>query len=216
MGRAAVGVGVVDRVRVRSDPSRPRQLDVASLAGRRGRARAVRVGTAGRRGGLVASAGRRLRGIASTGSPRGRCCRWPADWLAPLLTMAGRPDDDGGDGAGPAGPSRGGAEPGAHLDRGRPGAEGTPRVPAHRPGAAPPGRRRNPRTGTGRRTSRVPSRRLRHRHRRQPRRVGRGGGRVEQAAAQSMLDLRPLAARQAEGWVASLPVGRTVRPGAWP
>ena len=39
--------------------------------------------------------------------------------------------------------------------------------------------------------------------------------RVEQAAAQSMLDLRPLAARQAEGWVASLPLGRSVRQGKW-
>ena len=38
-------------------------------------------------------------------------------------------------------------------------------------------------------------------------------GRVEQAAAQSLLDLRPLAARQAEGWVASLPLGRSVRQG---
>jgi hypothetical protein len=40
-------------------------------------------------------------------------------------------------------------------------------------------------------------------------------GRVEQAAAQSLLDLRPLAARQPEGWVASLPLGRSVRQGAW-
>ncbi|MEP7113993.1 MAG: SCO6880 family protein, partial [Ilumatobacteraceae bacterium] len=39
--------------------------------------------------------------------------------------------------------------------------------------------------------------------------------RVEQAAAQSMLDLRPLAARQSEGWVASLPLGRSVRNGTW-
>ncbi|HRE02292.1 MAG TPA: hypothetical protein PLV68_13400, partial [Ilumatobacteraceae bacterium] len=39
--------------------------------------------------------------------------------------------------------------------------------------------------------------------------------RVEQAAAQSLIDLRPLAARQAEGWVASLPLGRSVRQGAW-
>ena len=39
--------------------------------------------------------------------------------------------------------------------------------------------------------------------------------RVEQGAAQSMLDLRPLAARQAEGWVASLPLGRSVRNGMW-
>ena len=39
--------------------------------------------------------------------------------------------------------------------------------------------------------------------------------RVEQAAAQSLLDLRPLAARQAEGWVASLPLGRSVRAGGW-
>jgi hypothetical protein len=38
---------------------------------------------------------------------------------------------------------------------------------------------------------------------------------VEQAAAQAMLDLRPLAARQAEGWVASLPLGRSVRAGGW-
>ena len=38
---------------------------------------------------------------------------------------------------------------------------------------------------------------------------------VEQAAAQSMLDLRPLAARQSEGWVASLPLGRSVRQGKW-
>ena len=40
-------------------------------------------------------------------------------------------------------------------------------------------------------------------------------GRVEQAAAQSLLDLRPLAARQVEGWVASLPLGRSVRQGGW-
>ncbi len=39
--------------------------------------------------------------------------------------------------------------------------------------------------------------------------------RVEQSAAQSLLDLRPLAARQGEGWVASLPLGRSVRHGAW-
>jgi hypothetical protein len=39
--------------------------------------------------------------------------------------------------------------------------------------------------------------------------------RVEQAAAQSMLDVRPLAARQGEGWVASLPLGRSVRRGVW-
>jgi hypothetical protein len=39
--------------------------------------------------------------------------------------------------------------------------------------------------------------------------------RVEQAAAQSMLDLRPLAARQSEGWVASLPLGRSIRNGGW-
>jgi hypothetical protein len=39
--------------------------------------------------------------------------------------------------------------------------------------------------------------------------------RVEQAGAQSLLDLRPLAARQTEGWVASLPLGRSVRKGAW-
>jgi hypothetical protein len=39
---------------------------------------------------------------------------------------------------------------------------------------------------------------------------------VEQAAAQSLLDLRPLAARQAEGWVASLPLGRSTRNQGWP
>jgi hypothetical protein len=33
---------------------------------------------------------------------------------------------------------------------------------------------------------------------------------VEQAAAQSLLDLRPLAARHELGWVASLPVGRAL------
>ena len=38
---------------------------------------------------------------------------------------------------------------------------------------------------------------------------------VEQAAAQSMLDLRPLTARQVEGWVCSLPLGRNIRRGAW-
>ncbi len=37
--------------------------------------------------------------------------------------------------------------------------------------------------------------------------------RVEQAAAQSLLDVRLLAARQAEGWVCSLPLGRNVRAG---
>lgn len=39
--------------------------------------------------------------------------------------------------------------------------------------------------------------------------------RVEQAAAQSLLDLRPLAARQEQGWVASLPLGRSVKKGGW-
>jgi hypothetical protein len=38
---------------------------------------------------------------------------------------------------------------------------------------------------------------------------------VEQDAAQAMLDIRPLAARQAEGWVASLPIGRSVRKSVW-
>ena len=38
---------------------------------------------------------------------------------------------------------------------------------------------------------------------------------VEQDAAQSMLDIRPLSARQGEGWVASLPLGRSVRRGVW-
>lgn len=42
-----------------------------------------------------------------------------------------------------------------------------------------------------------------------------GCSRVEQAAAQSLIDLRPLAARQSEGWVASLPLGRSVRQGSW-
>jgi hypothetical protein len=40
-------------------------------------------------------------------------------------------------------------------------------------------------------------------------------GRVEEAAAKSMLDIRRLAARQGEGWVASLPLGRNVRRGVW-
>ena len=39
--------------------------------------------------------------------------------------------------------------------------------------------------------------------------------RVEQSAAQAMLDLRPLAARQGEGLVASLPIGRSVQRGRW-
>lgn len=38
---------------------------------------------------------------------------------------------------------------------------------------------------------------------------------VEQDAAQSMLDIRPLAAHQGEGWVTSLPVGRSARRGVW-
>jgi hypothetical protein len=36
---------------------------------------------------------------------------------------------------------------------------------------------------------------------------------VEQAAAQSMLDVRSLVARQDQGWVASLPLGRSALPG---
>jgi hypothetical protein len=35
---------------------------------------------------------------------------------------------------------------------------------------------------------------------------------VEQSAAQSLLDLRPLDARHAQAWVASLPLGRNVAP----
>jgi hypothetical protein len=38
---------------------------------------------------------------------------------------------------------------------------------------------------------------------------------VEESAAKSLLDIRPLAARQEQGWVASLPLGRSVRNGAW-
>ena len=38
---------------------------------------------------------------------------------------------------------------------------------------------------------------------------------IEQSAAQSLIDLRPLAARHEHGWVASLPLGRSVRRGAW-
>jgi hypothetical protein len=41
------------------------------------------------------------------------------------------------------------------------------------------------------------------------------GSRIEQAAAPALLDLRVLAARQAEGWVSALPLGRSVRPGVW-
>ena len=36
---------------------------------------------------------------------------------------------------------------------------------------------------------------------------------VEDAAGQSLVDLRPLAARQGAGWVASLPLGRSFKPG---
>ena len=39
---------------------------------------------------------------------------------------------------------------------------------------------------------------------------------VEQAAAQSLLDLRPLDARHDQGWVASLPLGRALAPGSTP
>jgi hypothetical protein len=39
---------------------------------------------------------------------------------------------------------------------------------------------------------------------------------VEQAAAQSLLDLRPLEARHDRGWVAALPLGRAVTPKATP
>lgn len=45
--------------------------------------------------------------------------------------------------------------------------------------------------------------------------LGEACGQVEQDAAQSMLDIRPLAARQGEGWVASLPLGRSIRRGVW-
>ena len=38
---------------------------------------------------------------------------------------------------------------------------------------------------------------------------------IEQSAAQSSIILRPLAARHEHGWVASLPLGRSVRRGAW-
>jgi hypothetical protein len=36
---------------------------------------------------------------------------------------------------------------------------------------------------------------------------------VENAAGKSLIELRPLVARQGEGWVASLPLGRSFRPG---
>jgi hypothetical protein len=38
---------------------------------------------------------------------------------------------------------------------------------------------------------------------------------VDQDAGQSMLDIRPLGALQGEGWVASLPLGRSARRGVW-
>lgn len=38
---------------------------------------------------------------------------------------------------------------------------------------------------------------------------------VEESAAKSLLDVRTLTARQEQGWVASLPLGRSVRNGAW-
>ncbi len=38
---------------------------------------------------------------------------------------------------------------------------------------------------------------------------------VEESVAKSLLDVRPLTARQEQGWVASLPLGRSVRNGAW-
>jgi hypothetical protein len=45
--------------------------------------------------------------------------------------------------------------------------------------------------------------------------VDGSAARVEQAAAQAMVDLRLLAAQQQRGWVASLPLGRHVRQGLW-
>lgn len=39
---------------------------------------------------------------------------------------------------------------------------------------------------------------------------------LEQAAAQSLLDLRPLDARHELGWLASLPLGRTIAPPSGP
>ena len=36
---------------------------------------------------------------------------------------------------------------------------------------------------------------------------------IENAAGKSLIDLRPLVARQAQGWVASLPLGRSFKPG---
>jgi hypothetical protein len=35
---------------------------------------------------------------------------------------------------------------------------------------------------------------------------------IEQAAAQSLVDLRPLEARHDLGWVANLPLGRNIAP----
>ena len=38
---------------------------------------------------------------------------------------------------------------------------------------------------------------------------------VEQAASHALVDLRPLEARHGQGWVASLPLGRTVSSRSW-
>ena len=45
--------------------------------------------------------------------------------------------------------------------------------------------------------------------------LDRAAANIEQNAAQSLLELRPLAARHEHGWVASLPLGRSVRNGGW-
>ena len=205
-------------IRLRSDPSRAGQLDgLSPLAGRRRRAGDVGVGTDGRRGGLVPRPGRRRRCIARIGS-----AAWPmlpvaADWLAPLLTA---------DGATrtvtvvlePVPLARAAADANRQLT-----SIEADHAQKERHGFRLTARERRRQADVEGRERELAEGHPEFRH------VGivtvtaadldeldDAAGRVEQAAAQSMLDLRPLAARQAEGWVASLPVGRSVRPGNWP
>ena len=90
------------------------------------------------------------------------------------------------------------------------GGPGTARVPGQGGGPQSRPRRATPRTRAGRRLCGTPLRRVADRHGHGPRPAAGDRRRVEQAAAQAGIELQALYGRQAAGWAASLPFGRTV------
>ena len=209
-------VELATAIRVRSDPTREHAAG-APIARRGRRAGCGRVGTDGRRMRLVPRPSRRVGASHLPDRRRGRCFPSPADWLAPLLTGGGQTRTltvvmepvPIGHAARAANRQLTSLET-DRDEKQRKGFRPTARERRRIADVETPGRR------TRCRASGVPSRRPASRS--PPPTLDElddACAQVEQDAAQSMLDIRPLAARQGEGWVASLPLGRSVRRGVW-